>query len=85
MKFIEIKKDIITINLDLKMLEHINFKKTRINYGDEAEYLKQKCLEGSGKAIRKVQDLIAKELCQKGINDYNKYFKEVGEEKCTNN
>ncbi len=77
MKLFEVKDDMITINLDTKMLEEYapKPKKTKIDYGDPVQELIDKAKNGNQDAIIKSIGIIKKAFIKTGSTTYEQLYK----------
>lgn len=77
MKLFEVKDDIITINLDTKMLKEYASKpkRSKIDYGDPVQELIDKAKNGNQDAIIKSIGIIKKALIKTGSVNYDELYK----------
>lgn len=79
MELLEVKNDIVTININLKAIRQFNTKKPRskIDYGDYNEFLIEKIEKGNKDALIKGLDICKKILVDNGCSTYEQLFKKV--------
>lgn len=77
MKLFEVKDDVITINLDTKVLKEYASKpkKSKIDYGDPVQELIDKAKNGNQDAIIKSIGIIKKALIKTGSVNYDELYK----------
>lgn len=79
MELLEVKNDVVTININLNAIRQFNIKKPRskIDYGDYNEFLIEKIIKGNKDAIIKGMDISKKILIDNGCSTYEQLFKKV--------
>ncbi len=79
MKLLEVKGDIVSININLNAIRQFNIKKTKskIDYGDYNEFLIEKLIKGNKDAIIKDIDISKKILLDNGCSTYEQLLKKV--------
>lgn len=76
MKLLEIKGEIVTINININAIRKFNKNKPRskIDYGDYNEFLIEKLLNGNKDAIVKSIDVIKEIMVENGCSTYEQLF-----------
>lgn len=79
MKLLEVKDDIVSININLNAIRQFNIKKTKskIDYGDYNEFLIEKIIKRNKNAIIKGIDISKNLLLENGCSTYEQLFKKV--------
>lgn len=79
MKLFEIKDDVITINIDTKIIKKFapKPKKTKTDYGNYGEFLVDKAKNGNQDAIIKSITIIKNELVRTGSTTYEEFYKKI--------
>lgn len=79
MQLLEVKDNIVTININLNAIRKFNTKKikAKIDYGDVNEFLIEKIIKGDKDAIIKGIDICKKALIDNGCSTYEQLFKKV--------
>lgn len=79
MELLEVKNDVVTININLKAIRQFNTKKTKtkIDYGDYNEFLIEKIEKGNKDAVVKGIDICKTILVDNGCSTYEQLFKKA--------
>lgn len=79
MKLFEIKNDLVTVNLDTRVIKEFASKpnKTKIDYGDPNQLLIDKVKNGNQDAIIKTIGIIKKILVESGCTSYEELYRKI--------
>lgn len=81
MKLFEIKDDVVTINIDTKIIKKFASKPrtTKIDYGDYGDIIVNKITSGNQDAIIKAIGIAKKALCEAGCQTYEELYRRISD------